>query len=234
MNFALIDTLGTLIVLSTTVAAIAIVFAAYMLVRPGWQFAARNGVILLALIVDLLVSLRVFEPSILRTMGPLVEPGTELLYFFVVPVLVLTIALFASPYMRAVNDDMPISWTIWPQTFRAIGGIFLVYWAAGHMPGGFALPAGIGDLLVGLTAPWMTIYVLRGVYSKRAALSQLLDERRPSFRGGDRNDASADNMGNDGRTPDALCPRRTIGRIPREVGPHGSFGLAGSEVCRPL
>jgi hypothetical protein len=167
VNFALIDTLGTLIVLSTIVAAIALIFTAYMLVRPGWRFATRNGVVLVALIVDLLVSLRVFEPSILRRMGPLVEPGTELLYCFVLPVLVLTIALFAWPHMRAVNDDMPISWTIWPQTFRAIGGVFLVYWAAGHMPGGFALPAGIGDLLVGLTAPWMTLYILRGGYSKR-------------------------------------------------------------------
>jgi hypothetical protein len=83
--------------------------------------------------------MRLFEPSTLRTIGPLVEPGTELSYCFVVPVAVNTIALFGWPHMREVNDDMPIAWTIWPQTFRAIGGIFLVYWAAGHMPGGFAL-----------------------------------------------------------------------------------------------
>jgi hypothetical protein len=69
--------------------------------------------------------------------------------------------------MRAVNDDMLISWTMWPQTFRAVGSIFLLYGGAGHMPGGFALPAGIGDLFVGLTAPWMTLYLLRGGYSKR-------------------------------------------------------------------
>ena len=170
MTFAIIDTLGTSIVLSTSVAAIALIFTAYMLLRPGWQFASRNGVILFALIVDLLVSLRIFEPSILRTIGPMVEPGTELLYCFVVPLLVLTTALFAWPHMRAVNDDMPISWTIWPQTFRAIGGIFLVYWAVGHMPGGFALPAGIGDLFVGLTAPLLTLYILRGGYSRRVVL----------------------------------------------------------------
>jgi hypothetical protein len=68
---ALVDTLGTLIVLSTIVAAVALIFAACILLRPGWRFAARNGVILFALIVDLLVSLSVFEPSILRTIGPL-------------------------------------------------------------------------------------------------------------------------------------------------------------------
>jgi len=159
-----------MLVLSTIIAAIALIFAAYTLLRPGWDFAARNGIILFALVVDLLFSLRVFEPAILRTLGPGVEPGTELLYCFVLPFAVLSTALFAWPYMRAVNDEMPISWTIWPQTFRAIGGIFLVYWAAGEMPSGFALPAGIGDLFIGLTAPLMTRYVLRGGYSKRAVV----------------------------------------------------------------
>jgi len=167
MSFDAVDTLGTIIVLGTVVAAIAIIFSAYLLLRPGWRFAWRNGAILLALIVNLLVSLRVFEPSALRRIGPLVEPGTELLYCFVAPLAILTVALFIWKYMRQVNDDMPLAWTIWPQTFRSIGGIFIVYWAAGHMPGGFALPAGLGDLLVGFTAPWVTRYVLRGGYSTR-------------------------------------------------------------------
>jgi hypothetical protein len=170
MNFEVIDTIGTLIVLSTIIAATAIIFAAYMLLRPGWKIALPNGCILGALIVDLMLSLRVFEPSALRRAGPLVEPGTELLYCFVLPLAAIAIALFVWPYMRTVNDDMPLSWTIWPQTFRAIGGIFLIYWASGHMPGGFALPAGLGDLLVGVTAPWMTRYVMRGHYARRVVV----------------------------------------------------------------
>jgi hypothetical protein len=170
MNFEVIDTLGTLIVISTIVAAISLIFAAYMLLRPGWEYGLRNGCILAVLTADLLVSLRVFEPSALHSVGPLVEPGTELLYCFVLPLAAITVALFAWPYMRAVNDDMPLSWTIWPQTFRAIGGIFLIYWAVGHVPGGFAVPAGLGDLFVGVTAPWMTRYVLRGGYSRRVVV----------------------------------------------------------------
>ena len=39
------------------------------------------------------------------------------------------------------------------QIFRIGGVFFLVEWARGHLPAGFALPAGIGDLLVGLAAP---------------------------------------------------------------------------------
>jgi hypothetical protein len=167
MIYESIDTLGTMIVLGTIVAAIAIIFSAYMLLRPGWRFARCNALILLALIFDLLFSLRVFEPSALRRQGALVEPGTELLYCFVVPLAVWTIALFVWKFMREVNDDMPLSWTIWPQTFRAIGGIFLVYWAVGQMNGGFAIPAGLGDLFVGITAPLMTRYVRSRTYSTR-------------------------------------------------------------------
>jgi len=40
------------------------------------------------------------------------------------------------------------------QTFRIIGVVFLVAWAGGTLPAGFALPAGIGDIAVGLSAPF--------------------------------------------------------------------------------
>lgn len=39
------------------------------------------------------------------------------------------------------------------QTFRVVGVVFLVAWAGGTLPGGFALPAGIGDVAIGLAAP---------------------------------------------------------------------------------
>ena len=47
------------------------------------------------------------------------------------------------------------------QTFRVIGVIFLIAWSAGTLPGGFALPAGIGDVAVGLTAPFVATAVAR-------------------------------------------------------------------------
>ncbi len=40
------------------------------------------------------------------------------------------------------------------QTFRIIGVIFIVAWAAGTLPAGFALPAGLGDVAIGLSAPF--------------------------------------------------------------------------------
>jgi len=47
------------------------------------------------------------------------------------------------------------------QTFRILGVIFLVAWSAGTLPGGFALPAGIGDVAVGLAAPFVATAVAR-------------------------------------------------------------------------
>ena len=43
-------------------------------------------------------------------------------------------------------------WLIGLQLFRVIGGVFLIEMARGHIPGVFAYPAGLGDILVGLVA----------------------------------------------------------------------------------
>jgi hypothetical protein len=47
------------------------------------------------------------------------------------------------------------------QTFRIGGVVFLVAWAGGSLPAGFALPAGIGDIAVGLAAPFVAAAVAR-------------------------------------------------------------------------
>ena len=39
------------------------------------------------------------------------------------------------------------------QLYRALGVIFLILYASGRLPGLFAWPAGLGDILVGLLAP---------------------------------------------------------------------------------
>lgn len=41
------------------------------------------------------------------------------------------------------------------QTERVLGGAFLIEFARGHLPSGFALPAGLGDVAIGLAAPWV-------------------------------------------------------------------------------
>lgn len=42
-----------------------------------------------------------------------------------------------------------------PQTFRVVGGVFLLVAALGELPAVFALPAGIGDIAIGMAAPFV-------------------------------------------------------------------------------
>lgn len=68
------------------------------------------------------------------------------------PVIVGVPILLRSKRIGEVLDAMPASWLIGLQVYRILGGIFLVGWARGVIPGLFALPAGIGDVTTGLLA----------------------------------------------------------------------------------
>lgn len=53
--------------------------------------------------------------------------------------------------------SIPLSqkWLIGLQLFRVIGAVFLLEMARGNLPGIFAYPAGVGDILVALIAAWV-------------------------------------------------------------------------------
>ena len=68
------------------------------------------------------------------------------------PVIVGAPILLRSKRIGEVLDAMPASWLVGLQVYRVLGGIFLVGWTRGVIPGIFALPAGIGDVTTGLLA----------------------------------------------------------------------------------
>ena len=68
------------------------------------------------------------------------------------PVIVGVPIVLRSKRIGEVLDAMPASWLVGLQVYRILGGIFLVGWARGVIPGLFALPAGIGDVTTGLLA----------------------------------------------------------------------------------
>ena len=68
------------------------------------------------------------------------------------PVIVGVPILLRSKRIGEVLDAIPASWLIGLQVYRVFGGIFLVGWGRGVVPGLFALPAGIGDVTTGLLA----------------------------------------------------------------------------------
>jgi hypothetical protein len=56
---------------------------------------------------------------------------------------------------------LPTSTLIAVQTYRVGGVFFLVAWAQGVLPAAFALPAGLGDVAIGLLAPFVAAAVSR-------------------------------------------------------------------------
>jgi hypothetical protein len=76
-------------------------------------------------------------------------------------------ALTRSAVIAEVIDATPLSWLVGAQVYRTFGFIFLVLWAGGHLPGEFALPAGIGDVAVGILAAAIALYA--SVNAKAAA-----------------------------------------------------------------
>jgi hypothetical protein len=51
-----------------------------------------------------------------------------------------------------LDKELSQKWIVGPQLFRVIGGLFLIEMLRANIPGIFAYPAGIGDILVGMVA----------------------------------------------------------------------------------
>jgi hypothetical protein len=80
--------------------------------------------------------------------------------------------LLLSPTFRAIIGGIPQHWLIGIQTFRVLGGVFLVRYFQGELPGLFAIPAGVGDVLTGLFAPLVAYWLVTGKpYARTAAIA---------------------------------------------------------------
>lgn len=55
-----------------------------------------------------------------------------------------------------------------PHTVRVVGVLFVLVLALGRLPAVFALPAGLGDIAVGLSAPFVALRLARGTGRRRA------------------------------------------------------------------
>jgi hypothetical protein len=83
-------------------------------------------------------------------------------YGLLIPIIAGLVSFQRSSMLRRVVEAVPQRWIVSVQLYRAEGLIFLVLYAAGHLPGVFAWPAGVGDILVGLLAPVVGAAYARG------------------------------------------------------------------------
>ncbi len=101
--------------------------------------------------------------------GFLVVRSVPILPIVLVATLIAGWAVFALwPALRRVLEAVPQHWLIGMQVMRVIGGSFLVVMALGGLPGLFAWPAGIGDILTGVAAPFVAYSVYKGSANARA------------------------------------------------------------------
>ena len=78
-------------------------------------------------------------------------------YGILVPILIGGLLIWRSPRLARIIDAVPQHWLIGVQLYRALGVIFLILYATGKLPGLFAWPAGLGDVVVGVLAPVVAI-----------------------------------------------------------------------------
>lgn len=116
-------------------------------------------------LVLMLGNLGVFEPD------PAHLP-LALLIAIAGPPLVFGVIYGVSPVFRTFVLGLDLQLLTVLQSWRVLGGTFLVLYAYGLLPGLFAWPAGLGDVLVGLAAPFAAVSMMRGAsgWRRRAVL----------------------------------------------------------------
>ena len=97
--------------------------------------------------------------------GVFVEPPgalpLRLLAAVAVPIVLFLAARAFIPAVRAWVDTLDLGFVVAAQTGRVIGAVFLIQWAMGDLPLFFAMPAGLGDIAVGVLAVFVTLDVAR-------------------------------------------------------------------------
>jgi hypothetical protein len=112
--------------------------------------------------VVLLASENVFRNDVLPPRVPLALFATLLVgYLFLL-----------SRSFRGIIAGIPQHWLIGIQTVRILGVVFLIRYFQGELPGVFAIPAGVGDILTGILAPLVAYwwYVAKP-YARGAAIA---------------------------------------------------------------
>lgn len=77
------------------------------------------------------------------------------------PPMLFLLAYRISPRLRAFVAGLDLGVLTAIQGWRVVGGTFLFLYAFGQLPALFAFPAGVGDVAVGLAAPFVVLALLR-------------------------------------------------------------------------
>lgn len=92
--------------------------------------------------------------------------------FTFLPLLAGTILLAFSQSFKRLIDALPLPLLMGIQLYRALGFLFITAYTMHLLPAEFAIPAGVGDVLVGVTAPLVAYaYATGKKYAKPMAVA---------------------------------------------------------------
>jgi hypothetical protein len=129
----------------------------------GTESRSRSGIVKTGVWVPLALWLGIVV--VLGAGGAFVKPAGTAPYpiglGFGVPLIVFFGAFWASAQFRKLlmTADLPLLTAVQAWRFAGLG--FIALYVHGVLPGAFAWPAGLGDIAIGLTAPWMALALAR-------------------------------------------------------------------------
>ncbi len=89
------------------------------------------------------------------------EPPLPILFGATLPLALFLAAYGLSSSFRDLVRGADLRLLVGLQAWRAGGLGFIALYAHGVLPGLFAWPAGLGDIAIGLTAPWIALALMR-------------------------------------------------------------------------
>jgi hypothetical protein len=92
---------------------------------------------------------------------PVGRPPLAILLGATLPFVAFALAYAASEGFRELVLSADLRFLTGLHAWRAAGLGFIALYAYGLLPGVFALPAGLGDIAIGLTAPWVATALAR-------------------------------------------------------------------------
>ena len=93
------------------------------------------------------------------------DPGESVPWFLVAvggTLIALLLATRITLISRILADPGTPARLALPHSLRVVGVLFLIVMAQGHLPAAFALPAGLGDIAIGVSAPFVARRLARG------------------------------------------------------------------------
>ena len=133
------------------------------LTRAGWAPSRRGPIMLGAAIILLGWFSTVLALAYAGVFEGVADRWPTIQFGILVPIAIGLVALSRSATVARILDAVPQRWLVGVQTYRALGIIFILVLGAGRLPPHFALPAGWGDIAVGLLAPVVAIAYARAV-----------------------------------------------------------------------